>query len=753
MEYSRPKQHKAPSLLASIKTSLETKLIPISNNIKNKCTNIKSIAKEIYTGKFEELTAEDISLLTPRSNQSLPSIYTTSSSDESYQMKNPVQKKPGERLFQILPMTNKKIISDYTLELRQYLKAEEYLKQSDWLNAAKGYGISLKIIPKLGHGNARHECMRKRALCFSNIAAEKQQKLDDYERNCELYHENFPMIVGKLRARWLIPLPLPGIPPPIFTPEKLIELQNAYDRISKRETGKPALMWDHKESVLRTVENDGLLLQYVVSWLRKDPEIVMAAVTNNGIALQYADSYLQTNMEICLAAVKQNGWSLQFCTYRGDRELVIEAAKNDSGSIIFANHEFMEDEELLNMIGEGILTYREICLNAVAKDGNALRFIHPDLLRDVEICTVAVTSPTSTLEGYGTALRFCNDEMRNNKQIVMAAVQYDGLSLAHANLKLKKNRKIIIAALDENGAALQFVGGGRGGILQVQIKGIERKKEVEVIQKDAKDPDSDEEEDEETVAALLKKEKIIRAHGIAQYNLGTAYYSGRIGVNKSVRKARHWWELAARCGHPIAQYNLGLMYLNGMGVPSQSFEKSKYHLTNAMMNGHENAKEMLIEVEKQRHLRHGPLKIKNKHSGGGNNTSTDGNDAATSTATTTLLKVKRKIVRPPQLGIYGVGCHPLRNDREFILIAIESNPMALEYASPNLRSDLEICIQACSINGRALQFVSCMQWTEKEKTRILNVAVRSVGHHAVLDVMPDMMVLKEDDIDELLRIH
>ena len=47
----------------------------------------------------------------------------------------------------------------------------------------------------------------------------------------------------------------------------------------------PALMWDHKESVLRTVENDGLLLQYVVSWLRKDPEIVMAAVTNNGIAM------------------------------------------------------------------------------------------------------------------------------------------------------------------------------------------------------------------------------------------------------------------------------------------------------------------------------------------------------------------------------------------------------------------------------------------------------------------------------------
>jgi hypothetical protein len=590
------------------------------------------------------------------------------------------------------------------------------------------------------------------------------------------------MIVGKLRKRWLIPLPEKPPRLPIFTAEKLQELQDAHARMSARAVGKPALMWDHKESVLRNVAKNGKWLRHAPTYLRNDKEVVLAAVKENGTALQFANPYLRANPEIALAACTNNGWALQFCTYRGDRDVVVRATLQNPTSIIFANHEFMEDEELMQIVTEDNLTYRDICLLAVQQDGLALRFVHPDLLRDREFCVAAVTAPRSsivekTIQRGGTTLSYCLEEYRDEKSFVLIAVEYDGMSLGDASVRLQQDRDVLIVALDQNGLALQYVGGGRGGILQCQVEGntIDVKKEKlkkEKSQKEKEDAkaaaaaaaaaaanaDANAITDEERQAKeeeAERKKRIQHAHGVAQYNLGTAYYGGK-GVGKSLRKARHWWELAAKCQHPVAQYNLGLMYLNGLGVPSQSFRLAAKHLIGAYEAGHALAEDMLMEVERQRLLAEGPKnrkreaerkelerlekekERKKKEEEGG-----DRNLLA-------LVTRKKRQVLPPMLGVYGVASHPLRDDHELVLIAIESNPMALEFASPRLRSDVEICVMACAVNGRALQFVSALRWEEEEKKRVLNAAVRSIGWQYVLDLMPDMLVLKEEDVESFL---
>jgi len=609
----------------------------------------------------------------------------------------------------------------------------------------------------------------------------------------------------------------------------LLELREAFERMSTRTCYRPALMWDvkgkllapllfflllvivhshvlvsiqtllpnlflylllppssfllfspllssplpHPASVQKTVAYEGMLLQHAHAWLKSDPDVVLAAVTNNGAALRYASLALRGNREICLAAVTSCGFALQFCTYRGDRDLVHSAIVQDSMSIIFADHSFMEDEELLNIAG-GDTKYVDLVALALQRDGNALRFVRDDLLEIRELCLVAVTSPVSSHgKSDGTALRFCTKEMRADREFVLAALSFDGLGLRHASIELKNNREVILAALDNDGAALQYVGGGFGGILQVQVEGVVEEVVVKAVDLTV------EEKEAAAAAAMLavdptaaekeeKERQVRKEHASAQYNLGVAYYGGGRGrgsgsgkndgsstyggVKRSLLKARHWWVLAASCGHPVARYNLGLMYLNGLGVPSVSLKRAEEYMALAHEAGHVDAHGMLERIQQRRREVEMPtLRATEESEGVGEGEGgADERGGGTTSDTRTPPPSPRRL--PPILGTHGVACHPLRNDRTLVLVAIESNPMALEFASVPMRSDVEICVHACSLNGRALQFVHSLQWSDREKKRVLDAAVRNCGPGAVLsnDVLPDMMVLQREDVEALL---
>ncbi|MCG8621050.1 MAG: sel1 repeat family protein [Proteobacteria bacterium] len=51
----------------------------------------------------------------------------------------------------------------------------------------------------------------------------------------------------------------------------------------------------------------------------------------------------------------------------------------------------------------------------------------------------------------------------------------------------------------------------------------------------------------------------------AQYEVGYAYFTGN-GTKQSYKRARKWYERAAKQGHAGAQFNLGLIYLDGIGT-------------------------------------------------------------------------------------------------------------------------------------------------------------------------------------------
>mmetsp|Transcript_73303 Transcript_73303/g.137002 ORF Transcript_73303/g.137002 Transcript_73303/m.137002 type:complete len:268 (-) Transcript_73303:13-816(-) len=92
---------------------------------------------------------------------------------------------------------------------------------------------------------------------------------------------------------------------------------------------------------------------------------------------------------------------------------------------------------------------REIILAAVSWEGHALACAADNLRRDREVVLAAVSSD-------GDALALVAEELRNDKEIIMAAVLQTGGALEHVSAKLAGDREIVAAAISESGWALSF---------------------------------------------------------------------------------------------------------------------------------------------------------------------------------------------------------------------------------------------------------------------------------------------------------
>jgi len=102
-----------------------------------------------------------------------------------------------------------------------------------------------------------------------------------------------------------------------------------------------------------------------------------------------------------------------------------------------------------NYINPNLKNDKEIVMAAVAHDGHALRHASEELKNDKEIVMAAVAQD-------GHALRHASKELKNDKEIVMAAVAQDGHALEYASKELKNDKEIVMAAVAQDGDALVY---------------------------------------------------------------------------------------------------------------------------------------------------------------------------------------------------------------------------------------------------------------------------------------------------------
>lgn len=216
----------------------------------------------------------------------------------------------------------------------------------------------------------------------------------------------------------------------------------------------------HSELVLKAVEQDGLALHYASDDLRSDEDIVEAALLQNPASLEFACEALRADLAIVLPALREDGSILRFASEkaRSDRDVVLEACAIYGMALAWSSERCKAD--------------REVVTTAVKHCGTALAYASEDLKGNDQIVREACRQDPSALEYASWELR-CTDkelvldiverdgrtlkwaaDLRNDFEIVKAAVKDCGLALAEASVDLRNDKKIVMAAVAQDGQAL-----------------------------------------------------------------------------------------------------------------------------------------------------------------------------------------------------------------------------------------------------------------------------------------------------------
>ena len=92
---------------------------------------------------------------------------------------------------------------------------------------------------------------------------------------------------------------------------------------------------------------------------------------------------------------------------------------------------------------------KDVVLVAVNTGGFALKYASAELKNDKEIVMAAVSN-------NGGSLEYASDELKNDKEIVFIAISHYGWEIEHATEKLKNDKEIVLAAVKKSGDSLQY---------------------------------------------------------------------------------------------------------------------------------------------------------------------------------------------------------------------------------------------------------------------------------------------------------
>lgn len=215
-----------------------------------------------------------------------------------------------------------------------------------------------------------------------------------------------------------------------------LEKNNLLAKIKSKDanfniTDLPPILRDHPELVLAAIEKNGMDLQHASDRLKKDPMIVRAS-KNNIRALEFAGD----NLTLDQVYTKAEKLNLLKDIEKGN----IRIQSKITGKLL--PKIFLED--------------RDVILAAVRFDGLTLRDLPPKYQEDIEIVK------TSKQQNF-MALNYASEKIKLNdiltpkeKQNFIDSLKNGKVSLGSLPKLLKNDPDIVLAAVQKNGLALQF---------------------------------------------------------------------------------------------------------------------------------------------------------------------------------------------------------------------------------------------------------------------------------------------------------
>ena len=204
------------------------------------------------------------------------------------------------------------------------------------------------------------------------------------------------------------------------------------------------LKWQNdKEVVLEAVkQNPEVITETVI----KDKEIALAAVKQNGLLLRDTNEFRQ-DFEVVLEAVKQNPKAIENAHVL-NKEIALTVVKQDGlllekiySKKIYANIELDKDLVIDNELD------REVVLEAVKQNGNALEYASNNFKEDFEIVLTALESLSENVKN--NKYRF-----QNVREVYLAAIKENPVYFKYASDAMRSNKKFIIDAIRQNSMVL-----------------------------------------------------------------------------------------------------------------------------------------------------------------------------------------------------------------------------------------------------------------------------------------------------------
>ena len=164
--------------------------------------------------------------------------------------------------------------------------------------------------------------------------------------------------------------------------------------------------WADAKIVHRAVRQHGLPLQYASESLRSNREVVLSAVRKYGLALRHASKALRSDLEVVLTAVKYDGLALQHASnaLRSNQKVVLAAVRNNALALRYASEALRSNPNVVLVAmdsqyfpsfaiasaSKGLRLDRDFMLKAVRQNSGSMNFARESLLLDRDFLLEAV---------------------------------------------------------------------------------------------------------------------------------------------------------------------------------------------------------------------------------------------------------------------------------------------------------------------------------------------------------------------------
>jgi|GEM_PF-1418400 len=191
------------------------------------------------------------------------------------------------------------------------------------------------------------------------------------------------------------------------------------------------------------------LMPYISHEHPRYDELALAAVNQDGLALEGVHRECKNYPNVALTAVHQNACALKHVIQEYKSiDIVLAAITNNKRALEWGHISPELDKSLLaSPLGQA---FRKAIIGCLTKEGIQLQFVNAILKQDFEVVSAAVNNNVR-------ALQFVPHTCENYPKIALDAVKKNGLALEYIPKNCEDYLQLVLAAIDHNGLALQFV--------------------------------------------------------------------------------------------------------------------------------------------------------------------------------------------------------------------------------------------------------------------------------------------------------